>query len=1069
MSKKLFSLLLCFCIGIGTAFAQNITVTGTVTSAEDGLPVVGASVFVQGTSNGAVTDISGQYLLKNVPAGSTLVFSCIGMTDVNKPAAHEVNAVLAVDNEQLDEVVVTAQGLTRKQKAIGYSAQTMTADELSVTHSADLGNSLAGKVAGAQFWGGAGSTFDEGKIILRGTTSYSDAQGSEPIYVVDGAIVSRASVNMEDVESLNVLKGPSATALYGSRGANGAVVITTKKASDGRSTVEFSTTTSMETYYNHFDVNDLYGGGSTAANITYYAAKAEDPYATDWTAVSTLFTDLGDGTYSMDYLDDENWGPRYDGTSLVRSALSWDPTSSKYGKADTWEARMNLKDLTRTAWSNNTNIAFSKAGNGYRTRVSFNNVERQGIMYNSNATRRSFSITSSFQPAKWINADVSYRYRYRKNKNAASEGYNATGNYIGDFTQWGQTNVNIAELKDYEMPDGSWRSWNIVSEDDLTANFHDNPYAVMYTRNIYSYSNYHLITADVYSQLPKDVRVGVRVNNNISNGRYDGKYAQGSINYTPFYQTYQTQSNDFTAQAYATWSGHYAGDKLDVETALFAETRKYDYYYLNSYTSGGLSVPGFYNLAASANTYRTSNSETHYKTRSFFGTATIGWDDLVYLDGSIRYDIDSRLSDENNAYLYGGGSVSFMASKLISAPWLNFWKIRGSVAQVGSTLGAYNIYPTYSVGSKAHGYTTMYEPTTQVNSSIKPTISTSYEVGTEFKMFSNRFFGDINVYRKDTKNDIISANVLPQSGYAYRKINAGLVRNQGVEIVLGGTPVRTRDFEWTVTGNIAKNVNKLISLAPDQTEYTIYGNKFYYYWYLKAVEGKPIGVISTQARWAKTEDGQNILQNGSTAWGEVRPVYDLGTEKEAGNVQPDFTGGFSTSFRFKNFTFDASFDFSIGGQIVSWTNMWGTGSGTLASTAKINNRGVNEREPVATGGGVYMEGVDSEGNPMSGYVDAYRYYHYLAYYDNDNWIYDKTYVKLREVSIKYDIPKSFLKNTGIGLTGASVALVATNPWLIYSAIPNIDPSEIAGSTYSFLEGGQAMSTRTFGFSVNLTF
>ena len=980
-----------------------------------------------------------------------------------------VDATLSIDNELLDEVVVTAQGLTRKQKAIGYSAQTMTAEELSPVHSSDLGNSMAGKIAGAQFWGGGGSTFNEGKIILRGATSYSDAQGSEPIYVVDGAIVSRASVSMEDVASINVLKGPSATALYGSRGANGAVVITTKKAADGKSTVEFSTTTSVETYYNHIDLNKLYGGGSTTAYLSYYAAQAEDPYATDWTSPTTLFDSLGDGTYVMDYGDDENWGPRYDGTSLVRSALSWDPTSSKYGKADTWKARMNLRDLTRTAWTNNTSVAFSKAGNGYSTRVSFNNVEREGIMYNSNATRRSFSITSSFQPAKWLNADVSYRYRYRRNKNAAAEGYNVNGNVMFDFTQWGQTNVDIAELKDYLREDSSWRSWNIVSENDLTANYHDNPYAVMDNYNRYSYNNYHLITADIYSQLPKDVRIGIRANNNISTSRYDAKYGTGSINFTPYYRTYQTQDNDFTAQAYATWSGHFAGDRLDVETALFAETRKYDYYYLNSYTNGGLFDPELFNLAASSSTYGTNNSESHFKTRSFFGTATIGWDDLIYFDGSLRYDIDSRLSDDNNSYLYGGGSVSFMASKLIHAPWLNFWKVRASIAQVGSTIGAYNIYPTYPAGTKAQGHTTMYESSTQLNASIKPTISTSYEVGTEFKMFGNRLFGDINVYRKDTKNDIISANVLPQSGYAYRKMNAGLVRNQGVEIVLGGTPIRTRDFEWTLTGNITKNNNKLVSLAPDQTEYTIYGNKFYYYWYLKAIEGKPIGVITTQARWARNEDGQYVIQKGNAIWGDVRPVYDLNNEKEAGNVQPDFTGGFSTSFRFKNFTFDASFDFCIGGQIVSWTNMWGNGSGVLASSAKVNNRGVNEREPVAVGGGVYMEGVDSEGNPMSGYVDAYQYYHYQANYDNDNWIYDKTYVKLREVSIKYDIPKSFLKNTGIGLTGASVALVATNPWLIYSAIPNIDPSEIAGSTYSFLEDGQAMSTRTFGFSINLTF
>lgn len=1065
----MYSLLLCLCLSISTVFAQNITVKGTVTSAEDGLPVVGASVFVQGTTNGTVTDVSGQYTLKNVPTGSTLIFSCIGMQDLKKTADRVVDATLSADTELLEEVVVTAQGLTRKQKAIGYSAQTVSAKELTAVHSADLGNSLAGKVAGAQFWGAGGSTFDEGKIVLRGATSYSNAQGSEPIYVVDGAIVSRESVNMDDVESINILKGPSATALYGSRGANGAVIVTTKKAADGRSSLEFSSTTSVETYYNHLDLNKLYGGGSSAASVTGAAAASSDPYATDWTSPTTLLERLDDGSYLLDNANDENWGPRYDGTTLVRSGLSWDPTSDKYGKADTWEARLDLRDLTRAAWTNNTNVAFSKAGNGFRTRVAFNNVERQGIMYNSKATRRSFSITSSLKPTTWLNADVAYRYRYRKTQNAATEGYSEAGNIICEYTQWGQTNVDLKELKDWERPDGTWRTWNIVSPDNLAANFHDNPYGTLYNFNNFKYDNYHLVTADVYSLLPHNVRVGVRINNNITAKRYEAKHGNGSTVFDPYFSTYHSQSDDFTAQAYATWGEHFLDNRLSVETAAFAETRKYDYYYLNSETNGGLSVPGYYNLAASASTYSTENSETHYKTRSFFGTATVGWDDLVYLDGSLRYDIDSRLANGNNSFLYGGGSVSFMASKLIDADWLNFWKIRGSVAQVGSTLNAYNIYPYYEVGTKAHGLTTMYEPTTQVNSAIKPTISTSYEVGTEFKLFGNRLFGDINFYRKDTKNDIISANVLPQSGYLYRKLNAGMVRNQGIEVMLGGTPVRTRDFEWTLSGNIAKNNNKLIRLAPDQTEYTIYWTKFYDAWYLKAIEGKPIGVISSGSRWATNDEGKPILQKGSAAWGDVRPTWERGVEKEVGNVQPDLTGGFSTSFRYKNLTFNASLDFSIGGQLVSWTNMWGNGSGVLASTAKVNNRGVNEREPVAVGGGVYMEGVDSDGNPLSGYVDAYRYYHYLAYYNCDNWVYDKTYVKLRELSVGYEIPSKVLKSLGIGLSKASVAFVATNPWLIYSACPNIDPSEIAGVEYNYLEGGQALSTRSFGFTVNLTF
>ena len=1072
LMKNLKLVFVCFLLTISTAiFAQNKLVTGTVTD-QYGEAVPGASVIVEGTTIGVVTGLDGSYSIK-VPEGSNLVFALFGMKTKLVPVAgqNKIDVVLEEDTLNLDEVVVTAQGLTRKQKAIGYSAQTLSTEQITTTHSSDLGNSLAGKVAGAQFWGAGGATFNEGSIVLRGATSYSDAQGNEPIYVVDGTITSRAAVNMDDVASLNVLKGPAATALYGSRGANGAVIITTKKAEDGKSVIEFSHTTSVESYYNHIKLNKLYGGGSTGYGLSA-AAAAQGADAHDWTSAAYLLSDyaLDDGTYYMDYNSDENWGPRFDGTTLVRSALSWDPTSPYYGKAETWKARLNLSDLTQTAWTNTTNVAFSKSASGINTRVSFTNVDRDGVMYNSKALRRSFSLASTFKPASWLTANVSYRWRQRVNKNAATEGYSADGNVICDFTQWGQTNVDISQYKDYKRTDGTWRTWNINSPEDLTATYHDNPYGTLYNYNSKFTNNYHLISADIFATLPLNMKLGTRVNNYINTSQADYKHGTGSINWDPYFRTYHTQSNDLTIQGYLTWGDQFVDNRLSVEAAAFAETRNYNYKYLNGYTNGGLSVIDYYNLAASSSTYGTNNSETHFKTRSFFGTATVGLDDLVYLDGSLRYDLDSRLPDSNNGYLYGGASVSFMASKLVNASWLDFWKIRASMAQVGSTISAYQIYPTYTVGTKKNNQTTMYEPSTLKNENVKPTISTSYEVGTEFKLFKNRVWGDVNFYRKDTKNDIIQGNVLPQSGYAYRLVNAGLVRNQGIEIVLGGTPVKTKDITWNVNFNIAKNNNKLIELTEDQDEYTIYWTRFYDAWYNKAIAGKPIGVISAASRFVTTEDGTPVLKQAtSAAWGEVMPVWERGVEKEIGSVQPKFTGGFSTDFRFKNVTLAASLDFLHGGKIVSWTNMWGTGSGLLASTAKINPNGVNEREPVAAGGGVYLEGVDEDGNPLSGYVDAYQYYHYKAYYNAESWVYDRSYVKLREVSLKYDIPAKALKSLGIGINKASVAFVATNPWLIYSAVPNIDPSEIAGVEYNYLEGGQAMSTRTFGVTVNVTF
>lgn len=1074
--KKLKFVLTCFLLALScNLFAQSLQVRGTVSDGF-GDPVAGAFVVVTGTTNGTTTGVSGEFVLSNVPKDATLTISFLGMkTAIVTVGNGVVNVTLEDETELLDAVVVTAQGLTRKQKAIGYSAQTLNQEQITATHSSDLGNSLAGKIAGAQIWSAGGSTFNEGTIVLRGTTSYSNAAGSQPIYVVDGTIVNAQAVNMDDVESINVLKGPAATALYGSRGANGAVIVTTKKAEEGRSVIDFSHTTAIEMYYNHVGLNKLYGGGSMAAGLSAEAAKhGKDAY--DYTSAAFLFGndwgkfDLGDGTFAMDYGDDENWGPRFDDKTLVRPAISWDPTSPMYGKAEPWSFRLNLGDMARPALSNTTNIAFSKSMKDLSTRVAFTNVDRQGVLYNSKAVRRSVSIATTYKPAKWLTADMSYRYRYHRNENGAAEGYSAAGNVMCDFTQWGQTNVDISYYKDYLRPDGSWRTWNIVSPDNLAANYHDNPYGTLDNFNRHTTQNFHMLAGDVYASLPFNFRLGVRMNDYIRDIRYEAKYGAGSTAFDPYFRTYQSQANDLTAQAYLMWHGQAADNRLTIEAAAFAEARSYDYFYLNGATSGGLTIDGFYNLSGSVGSASANNEEEHFKTRSLFGTATIGWDDLVYLDGSLRYDVDSRLNPDNNGYLYGGGSLSLMLSKLIDAPWLNFWKLRGSVAQVGSTLSAYNIYPTYTVPSdKTQGQTSMYEPNTQVNPNIKPTISTSYEIGTEFKLFNNRFFGDVNLYRKDTRNSIISANTLAQTGYSFRTMNAGLVRNQGIEVQLGGSPVRTRDFEWSLSANIARNVNTLIELTPDQHDYTIYWTRFYYAWYNKAIEGQPIGVISSAARWARTEDGTPILQAGNATWGDVRPVYDLNREEAVGNVQPKFTGGFNTDIRFKGISLHASLDYMVGGSMVSWTNMWGTGSGILASTAKINERGVNEREPVPCGGGVYMEGVDKDGNPMSGYVDAYQYYHYKAYYDCDSWVFDRSYVKLREVSLRYELPKKFISSLGIGLTRASIAFVANNPWLIYSSIPNVDPSEVVGTEYYYLEGGQAMSTRTFGATINLTF
>lgn len=1082
MGKRLLLMLIFLVAMVSMVSAQTRKVFGVVTSSEDGAPVVGASVLVEGTTIGTITDIDGNFEITNVPSSSkTLRISFVSMKTAEvKIVSGKMTVVLSPDTEVLDEVVVTAQGLTRKEKSIGYSTQKVDAEKLTVARQTDLGNAMAGKIAGARFFGKSGSTFDSGSIVLRGSSDFTKPSGSEPIYVVDGSISNKDAVNMDDVESINVLKGAAATALYGSQGGNGAVIITTKSAKQGddKGHIEVSHTLSFDKYYNHFDMQKSYGGGSYGDYGERYASQYE---GMDVMSPQFLYGTYGgmqnaDGSYYLDYGSDESWGARYDSNVMMANANYYDPTSSQYMKAKPFVHRLNLADLFQTGMANTTNVAFSKAGKDYSTRVSFTNSQRDGIQQNSDAIRRYLGIKTTFKPVKWLNISMDYKYTYRRDHNGATEGYGATGNALYDFLQWGHTEVDLNDFKDYKRPDGTWRTWNIISPDNLTANFHDNPYATFDNINNYKTYRWNVFTGDAEVLLPLNFKAGVRVTGNMRNYNYESKRNEGSINFTSYYGEEQNHVSDLTIQGRLTWGDRFINDRLTVDAAAFIEQRNYDYGTLASNTTDGLIMDGYFNLGASNGYVSSNNSEQHYKTRSVFATATVGFDDTYFLDGSLRNDWDSRLPVSNNSYLYGGLSASVMLNRFIAdkAPWINYWKVRGSLAQVGSTLDVYNTIMQYNytdsdnTNYKYNSLTSLYPNSTQLNSYIKPTISTSYEVGTEFRLFNNRVWGDINFYRRDTKNQILNMTVAPQSGFSSRQLNSGLVRNQGVEISLGFTPVRTKDFQWDVDANISKNDNKLIRLNENITSYQLDRNSFYYYWYLKAIEGKPLGVITTMARWARNENGQLILSpTTSNAWGGgYAPTYEFNEEKEVGNFQPDWTGGFSTNFRYKNLSVAANFDFMIGGEMVSWTNMWSVGSGTSAATAKLNDKGINEREPIINGGGVRVDGVDTNGNPVSCYMNAYSYYHYKAYYDLDSWVYSRSYLKMRELSVTYDFPKSLLAKAKIGLSNASISFVASNPWLIYSACPNVDPSETGDN---WLEGGQAASTRSFGFTVKLGF
>lgn len=1080
MKRKVFLMLSFLFVWMGLAWSQGRTVKGSVTAEEDGAPIVGASVLVRGTTMGAITDMDGNFEISGVPSSAkTLMVSFIGMkTQEVEIKSGLLKIVLKSDVETLDEIVVTAQGLTRQEKSLGYSTQKVKAEDLTITRQTDLNNALVGKVSGVRFLGSSGATFDGGKVVLRGTSSLAEAQGNQPIYVIDGVIAEDAnSINMDDVESVNVLKGPAATALYGSRGGNGAVIITSKSGSaEGNTEINVSHTFAWEKMYDHYEMQEQYGGG-------YLGAEADLPvFHYDANKHPSYLQQL-DGKAYYDYNNDASWGPALDGRQYL-PAYAWDPSNPRFGQTTSWSPQMKLSDLFRTGITNTTNVAFSRTGKDYMTRVSFSNVSRQGITPNSDAARRYLSVRTQFKPMDRLKITLDYKYTYRKNHNAAVEGYQELGNALYSYQQWGHTNVNLKDYENYKRADGSHIFWNLTARESdptsLGAAFHDNPYAIFHEINTNDTYQWNLFSGDAELTVWKNLKAGIRVNGNIRNEKMEQTVPNGMFGQVSSYKQDQKSYSDIQTQGRLVWGDRFLSEKLSVDAALFFEDRINKLDELSGFTRNGMIMNGFENLGGSVGDAGGSNKKKKIHEQSIYGTVTAGWNDTYYVDFSLRNDWSSTLHPDNNSYLYGGLSVAAIASNWFkNTPWLNFWKLRASMAQVGSTMSPYNVYNVYSIRNsdeevvKYNGLSTMWTSPNLKDPNIKPTISTSYEVGTEFRMFNNRFWGDINFYNRDSKNQIVNMNTTPSSGYTTRKMNAGLIRNRGIEVSLGGEVIRTKDWSWEVNANVSHNRNTLEELVDGQDSYQLYWMSWSTRVYSYAEVGEPIGVIRGSA-WKKDPQGRIIFTKSKNPQiSEYIPSRNTTAQDELGNIQPDLTGGFSTLLRYKGFTFNAALDFQVGGCLASATNMFGEASGLIGSTAGLNDKGNPVRNSVATGGGVRLDGVvenaDGSFSPVTTYMDAQTYFQSYKSILWEDYVYDASYVKLRELSIGYTVPSAFLKRLNWGVKKASVSFVAQNPWLIYSAVPNIDPSEMGAATEGYIEGGQAASVRSYGFTVNLTF
>lgn len=1034
------------------SIAQEYTVTGTVTSSEDGMPVPGATVKVKEAPSVSVGTLpDGKFSIKVPANGKTLVISYLGFAtkEVSIGASGIVNVKLETDTKVLGEVVVTsALGVTRTERSVGTAQQSLKSDDLTQARQADLSTAMAGKIAGVQVLGGSGARFGTSSIRIRGVngigSSSASIGGSDPLFVVDGVVVPSTSVNMDDVEDLTVLKGPAATSLYGQRGDQGVIVIKSKLPSKKGFGIDVNHSTTIENVGLLPNYQNEYGGGVSQVWNTFVFNPATDP-----AALSAM-----NGARYYNYQVDESWGPKFDGKPYA-AFTAWNKFDPGYAKQVPYIAQPdNVKDFYETGIENNTNIAFSQATDKFSARVSYTNMNRSGISPNSNMDANRLSFNGTFTPIAKLKIAANVNYNIINYFNRPSEGYGTQT--VGQFNQWFHRDIDINTLKNYKNPDGSFTSWNITSPRNSAPKYWDNPYTEAY-ENISSSNSSRIFgfLQASYSILP-ELTLDFSAKGNYSSGRGESQTASGSLNLER-YATNQSRSREnnyvvdllYKKQAglFSFNAGAYGELRINYDEAISANT------------VGGFTVPRYYNLAASKDRPALSSSINNKKVRSAYAFGSIGYKNFIFLDLNIRNDWSSSLPIANNSYLYGGGSLAFVFTDLFPrSDVFSFGKATFAFGRTGSDIDPYNIYQVYSSAGFYGTQPSLTIPNQIPNEGLKPALSDALEAGLEFKFFKNRLRFNANYFERTSKDQILSVTLPSTTGFSSALINAGEVSSKGLEFTLGGTPIKTKDFNWDLNANFSRNTNKIVELYPGVNNFQ-FGSFGYNGTPTIKVErrvGQTWGELTADA--IKRDAKGNALIDD-----EGFPLIEK--DKNLGTFVPDLTGGLTSTFNYKGFTAGFSMDFQIGGKLFSVTEGNVNGSGLSEKTAGLNDKGNPKRDPVANGGGILIPGVrESDGKPNTTYIDPQDYYEGHISHVWAEATHDATYLKLREVSLGYNLPLSLVSK--IKASRASISLIARNPWLIYSKFDGIDPSESAGR---WVEGAQLPGTRTIGLNLKITF
>ncbi|MBA6154782.1 SusC/RagA family TonB-linked outer membrane protein [Gelidibacter maritimus] len=1046
-------------------FAQERIVTGTVTD-NLGVPLPGVSVLVKGTKEGTQTDFDGKYSLK-ASTNNVMVFSYIGMATQELPASTSVvNVILKEDSQKLNEVVITALGVKRERKSLGYATQEVKGEDLTKVNTGNVANNISGKVAGVEIRRNnniGGST----NVVIRGTTSLTG--NNQALWVVDGIPLNNdntntasqksggnvggydygnaaSDINPDDIETINVLKGAAATALYGSRASNGVILVTLKKGSKtkGGLGVSFSSGINIGVVDKNTlpEYQNLYGGG--------YG----DFYGN---------VDLGNGLYPYAATDDAAWGPKFDSSLLVYNWNSFYPELPTYGKATPWTApKNNPNSFYQNSLTYTNSIAISGSNENGDLRFGYTNYnQEQGVLPNSNSRKDNFNLSVSYNLSEKTKISVSSNYLKANAKGMNETGYGDGGNnYLSSVRQWYSSSVDFKDLENAYNLTGQNTTWSIGGPDDVSVQFHDNPY--FQRENNFNtldrdrfFGNLALNTeiaswfditgkgaVDYYHQLQEErIAVGSKRTGNAKGQytRYDKTFREVNLDLILNFKADIKQEIKFNGMLGV-------NSRRSMSNSIFAAT------------SGGLVVPGIYALNNSIDGINSpSESQVTLGTNSIYANASFNFFETYFLEGTYRVDQSSTLPTDNNTYSYPSITGTYIFSNHIQANWLSFGKLRLNYAETGNDA-------PFAVTNSRYSKNNNFGPdgirfsteNSKSNTDLKSELTKGVEAGIEVKFFRNRLGLDLSYYRTNTTNQILSIQTPTQTGYTNAWINGGDVQNQGYELSVIAIPIKTQNFTWETTINWSTNKNEVISL--DGADRISLGS-FQGVGYVAEV-GKPVGqLIGSGFTYL---DGEKVINS--------RGNYQHTAGATIGDVNPDWIGGFNNTFTYKSLSFNFLIDVKKGGDVYSLDQSFGHTAGIYQSTVSNNHLGNPQRDPIADGGGVLLNGVKQDGtkNDIVVSVEGDNGYYFYNSMPQQQYVYDASYVKLREVGLSYRLPSRLLASTFIN--NIVFAINGSNLWIISKNLPYADPE--AGSSSGNMQGfqtGVLPTSKEFSFNMKVQF